>query len=144
MARTRLDWGLASRYADDPSRSPGLQLWRQFLRWQRSVNSLLAPLRITQSQFSILASASWLATRSDGGEVSQQDIADFAGMERMMVSQLVRRLERDGWLSRRPSHHDGRALSLHVTPKGEACLARALPLVEAHDAEFFGAETRTR
>lgn len=136
-----LDWSTASRYADDPSQSPGLQLWRQFLAWQRSVNALLQPLGITQPQFSILASVAWLAShRAEAeprGEVSQQAVADFTGMDRMLVSQIVRRLEAAGLVRRRPSAHDGRAFALSPTAKGSRCLTRALPLVEDHDVAFF-------
>ncbi|MGD8860068.1 MAG: MarR family transcriptional regulator [Myxococcales bacterium] len=137
-----LDWPSASLYAEDPARSPGLQLWREFLSWQRSLNSLLAPLGLTQPQFSILVSLGWLVAyppQEDGAaaEVTQQRVADFTGMDRMLVSQIVRRLESDGLVRRRSSQRDGRARRLTLTKKGERRLARALPIVEEHDLQFF-------
>lgn len=146
-SRTRkLDWARASRYSQDPSRSPGLQLWRQFLRWQRSINALLSPLGLTQPQFSLLAAAAWLDSEAEASgnhtEVSQQAVADFTGMDRMLVSQVVRRLEQAGLLTRTPSSLDGRVFSLSVTSKGVACLAKALPLVEEHDLTFFAGASK--
>lgn len=74
----------------------------------------------------------------DGGEITQQDVARFAEIDRMLVSQVVRRLADEGLVKRRSHSTDKRAWSLSLTKRGANRLAKALPLVEAADEEFFG------
>jgi DNA-binding MarR family transcriptional regulator len=130
----RIDWPTASRFAG-PQDSPGFLLWRRFHDWQRSVDHRLAPFDLTQLQFSVLAVAAWLAR--DGKPVIQQDIADLGKLDRMLVSQMVHRLEANGLLRRSPHGADRRAVSIALTKTGTALLTVTLPVVESHDAVFF-------
>ena len=125
----------AERLFGSPDSSPGFQFWKQFLVWQRALNARLAPHGITQPQFSILAVTGWL-TR-EGRPVSQQQIADLAGMDRMHVSHLVRRLVDQGQLQRQRTASDHRTWMISLTEHGRACLAITLPIVETFDAAFF-------
>ncbi|MEP6967168.1 MAG: MarR family transcriptional regulator [Pseudomonadota bacterium] len=131
---TRIDWPTASRFAG-PQDSPGFRLWRRFHEWQRSVNGALAPHCLTQLQFSVLAVAAWL-TR-EGGVVTQQAIADLGGLDRMLVSQVMRALETKGLVARKTNPADRRSLSITLTAAGARRLTLALPVVEAHDAAFL-------
>ena len=118
-----------------PSGSPGFRLWRQFLDWQRQLNALLKPLGLTQPQFAILAVCGWL-TR-DGEPITQNGIAHFTGMDRMHISQIVARLEKDGLLEKRIDPQDQRANLLSLSEQGRVQLRIAMPVVEAFDQEFF-------
>lgn len=118
-----------------PSGSPGFRLWRQFLDWQRQLNALLKPLGLTQPQFAILAVCGWL-TR-DGEQITQNGIAHFTGMDRMHISQIVARLEKDGLLEKRIDPQDQRANLLSLSEQGRVQLRIAMPVVEAFDQEFF-------
>ncbi len=72
--------------------SPGFLLWHATLRWQRAVAAALRPLGLTHVQFVLLAGGWWL---SQGDRwPSQRELADHAGTDRMMTSQVVRTLER--------------------------------------------------
>ncbi len=54
-----------------------------------------------------------------------------------MASQVLRRLEGDGYLTRRPDTSDSRARRLDLTDRGSEVLRGALTDVEAADAAFF-------
>lgn len=118
-----------------PSGSPGFRLWREFLDWQRQLNALLKPLGLTQPQFAILAACGWL-TR-DCQQITQHSIANFTGMDRMHISQIVSRLERDRLIEKRIDPQDQRANLLSLSKEGLAQLRIAMPVVEAFDTAFF-------
>jgi DNA-binding MarR family transcriptional regulator len=85
----------------------------------------------------LLASLWWLADHED--PPTQARLAEHAGTDPMMTSQVTRRLEARGLLERAPDPADGRARRLGLTPTGTALVARALSDVEATDEEFFAA-----
>ncbi|AHH95645.1 DNA-binding MarR family transcriptional regulator [Kutzneria viridogrisea] len=55
----------------------------------------------------------WLA-----GPLEAKRVAELSGMSRAAVSALVNTLERDGLVSRSRAEHDGRAVTLALTPGG--------------------------
>jgi len=129
-----IDWSRVSEHAG-PHASPGFRFWRDFMRWQRRLNELLRPLGLTQPQFAILATIGWLS--KENAEVEQQDLSDFLGLERMHVSQVVSRLERQGAISRRRSENDARANVIALTEEGVGLLSSSIPIVEDFDHSFF-------
>jgi DNA-binding MarR family transcriptional regulator len=137
MTAGRKLWQGLSQFSG-PQLSPGFNLWRDFMRWQRVLNTVLRPLELTQPQFAILAVVGWMTRESDG--VTQQDLVDFLGLDRMHISQVASRLESDGRLLRKGGQKDKRVKQLQLTAAGQALLAKAMPLVEAHDAAFFAAK----
>lgn len=76
----------------------------------------LAPYGLTAAQYSVLASLYGL-TRG-GDRPSQRELAEFAGLETMYLSKLVRVLERAGLVERTRSAADARALQLTPTEEG--------------------------
>jgi DNA-binding MarR family transcriptional regulator len=118
-----------------PGRSPGFLLWRVTLAWQRAMRAALAPHDLTHVQFVLLASTWWLADHEE--PPTQQRLADQAGTDPMMTSQVIRKLADRGLVNRTPDPHDARALRLVVTPEGRELLAAALRDVEQADAEYF-------
>ena len=129
---------------EGPEESPGYLLWRATLLWQRTVRDALAPHELTHVQFVILASAWWLAQH--GRRPTQKDIAAHAASDQMMASQVLRRLEANGLVSRVADPGDSRAMIVALTGDGRARLSAALPDVEAADEAFFSAlgEHRSR
>ena len=136
VSNERFDWS-ASRF-EGPHASPGFRLWQQHQAWQRMLNAALAPLGLTQPQFSVLAVIAWLG-REDA-DVTQADVCRFASLERMAVSQIARNLGRLGLVRRTPSSRDGRAVTLALTSTGRDVLASALPIVEDADWKFFATD----
>jgi DNA-binding MarR family transcriptional regulator len=124
-----------SRHAA-PEQSPGFLLWRVTLSWQRRMRAALAPHDLTHVQFVLLASLWWLSEHGDGPP-SQTGLAEQAGTDPMMTSQVLRKLAARGLLERRPDPADSRARRLVLTPAGAHLLTAALADVEAADAGYF-------
>jgi len=118
-----------------PSRSPGFLMWHATLRWQREIAAVLSPLDLTHVQFVLLASTWWL--NEHGVDPSQVALADYAGTDVKMTSQVVRSLEAKGLLERRVDRADARARRLRVTRRGARLAPRAIAIVEQVDVDFF-------
>lgn len=115
--------------------SPGFLLWHATMRWQRAMRAALAPHDLTHVQFVLLASAWWLGEQ--GEQPSQRRLAEHAGTDAMMTSQVVRALERAGLVERLRDPADARSVRVTVTPAGTTRLQGALADVEAADVAFF-------
>ncbi len=129
-----------SRY-QTAEQSPGYLLWKTFYAWQRQMRMHLDPLKITQVQYSILATLSYLS--SSGEPISQQAIANQLSMDKMMVSDVVKTLEKKKFLVRDKNPMDARASSLHLTSMARKILEKATPVVEDADEVFFGKLEKT-
>lgn len=125
-----------------PEESPGFLLWRVTLAWQRTMRAALAPHDLTHVQFVLLASTWWLGDRE--AAPTQQRLAEQAGTDPMMTSQVVRKLADRGLLTRDPDPADARARRLTLTAEGRALLTTALRDVERADTEFFARLGRDR
>jgi DNA-binding MarR family transcriptional regulator len=117
--------------------SPGFLLWHATMRWQRTMRAALAPHDLTHVQFVLLASAWWLGEQ--GEQPSQRRLAEHAGTDAMMTSQVVRALERAGLVERLRDPADSRSLLVTVTDAGRERIQGALRDVEAADGAFFAA-----
>jgi DNA-binding MarR family transcriptional regulator len=118
-----------------PESSPGFLLWQVTNGWQAAQRRTLEPFGLTHVQFVILA---WLTWAAPDHPVTQQEIADSTALDKMMTSQVLRTLERKGWVTRTSDPDDGRARRVSVHPEGRELAARANAAVEACDVEFFG------
>jgi DNA-binding MarR family transcriptional regulator len=128
----------ASRSRDslEPGSSPGFLLWRVTLRWQRLMAAALRPFGVTHVQFVLLASLWWLSdVRRESP--SQRRLAEFAGTDEMMTSQVVRALDARGLVDRAADPQDARARRLKVTARGAELARTAVAAVEAADRDFF-------
>jgi DNA-binding MarR family transcriptional regulator len=119
-----------------PAESPGFLLWHATLRWQRNIAQALVPLGLTHVQFVLLACTWWL--NQQGRHPSQVTLAEFAGTDVKMTSQVVRSLERKGLLERQIDPSDTRARRLRLTRRGARLAPRATAMVQQVDADFFG------
>jgi DNA-binding MarR family transcriptional regulator len=126
-----------SRY-EAPEQSPGFLLWRVTLSWQRAMRVALAPHGLTHVQFVLLASLWWLRDHASRPP-TQAQLAEHAGTDLMMTSQVLRKLEARGLLERSPDPDDSRARQLRLTPAGARLLGGALADVEAADQAYFAA-----
>ena len=124
--------------ADGAPLSPGFLLWHATLRWQRLIAAALKPLGLTHVQFVLLAVLWWFVTVR-GKRPSQRALAEQAGTDPMMTSQVLRALERKGLVVREPDPTDSRARRVGLTPGGRRLARNAIEVVEAADDEFFAA-----
>jgi DNA-binding MarR family transcriptional regulator len=121
--------------SSSPDDSPGFLLWRTTLRWQRVMAAALKPLGLTHVQFVLLVSLWWLDAQ--GARPSQRELAEHAGTDVMMTSQVLRALEAKGLLVRDADAQDARRRRLAVTAQGAALARESVAVVEAADREFF-------
>jgi MarR family transcriptional regulator, organic hydroperoxide resistance regulator len=101
----------------------GYLVWHLSIRWRVAVDRALSPLGMTHAHYSLMASL-YALTRS-GGRPSQRELAEFAGLEVVYVSKLVRVLEDSGLLRRRDHPGDPRAFELTLTAQGANLVERA-------------------
>ena len=125
-----------------PEASPGFLMWRAALAWQRDIAAALEPVGLTHSQFVLLACTQWLEEHGDGAR--QVVVATQAGMDVKTTSQVLRRLERAGLVSRQPDPKDARARIVTMTTAGRDVGARATRLVEDADEVYFAAVPHLR
>ncbi|WP_427132924.1 MarR family winged helix-turn-helix transcriptional regulator [Pseudarthrobacter sp. S9] len=124
---------LHSEYADADD-SPGLMLWRVTNAWQAAQRAALQPFGLTHVQFVLLASLTWLQAEQP---ITQRAIADHAGTDPMMTSQVLRALELKGLIKRSSHPTDSRARALFVTGRGAELANAAVLAVEETDRSFF-------
>ena len=120
---------------DKPEHSPGYLLWQVTNHWQRLQREALVKVGLTHVQFVLLTCTSWLENHKE--KVTQVRLATQAGTDRMMTSQVVRTLEKNGLISRQKDPEDSRAILLSTTPEGKILVGKALQIVEEVDRKFF-------
>lgn len=104
-------------------------------QWQTLLRDALVPLQLTTAQYRLLLAAAWLTARQ--ADVRQSEIAMHASADAVMTSEVLRTLERRGFIQRGPHPTDRRARAIVVTAEGGALADRAARLVDATEARFF-------
>lgn len=118
-----------------PEDSLGYLLWQTSMQWQKNMNRALKELKLTHTQFVILAALGWLL--KEGEEVTQKEIAAHSNTDRMMVSKILRNLQKNELIERREHSTDTRAKCVSLTVAGKKKLQRALKIVQDTDNAFF-------
>ncbi|WP_342553387.1 MarR family transcriptional regulator [Paenibacillus sp. FSL R7-0652] len=127
----------SSRYTN-PQDSPGYLLWQVTTMWQKEVRRVLEPLNLTQPQFILLHTCLWLNERDvEGKGVTQVQIAQFANVDVNVTSQVLRALEKRGYITRARHQTDTRANIITTTPEGTKLAIEGMNLVEESDKNFF-------
>jgi DNA-binding MarR family transcriptional regulator len=117
-----------------PLASPGYRLHLAALAWRRELGMRLRPLGLTPTQFDAIAAVSFLGRQA---EPTQQQIADFSGLDRMMLSKVLATLEGRGLIERKPDAADGRMKRLAITASGRPVVDAATAIARQVDAELF-------
>ena len=120
---------------DDSEKSVGLVFWRVSVLWQRKIREALNKIGITHTQFVILATIQELSENDI--TATQKEISDFSSIDVMTVSSVLRLLEKNGYITRRPHSKDTRANVIIITSKGTETVHAAVPAVENVDDDFF-------
>ncbi|MEV0716639.1 MarR family transcriptional regulator [Asanoa sp. NPDC050611] len=117
----------------DDDTATGRLLWHVTLRWRAAVDRAVAPLGLTHAQYSLIASLYGLTRR--GGQPTQRELAEFAELEPIYVSKLVRALADSGLVTRTAHPTDARAVQLGLTEQGLQVTQAAIGVVHAlqHD-----------
>lgn len=102
------------------------------------MRAALAGHGLTHVQFVLLASLWWLQEHGSGAP-TQAGLAEHAGTEEMMTSQVLRKLDARNLVDRHADPDDSRAMQVTLTDAGRTLLRAALADVEAADEAYFGA-----
>lgn len=129
-----LAWKKASRF-DGPEDSPGFLLWKASTKWRRHVEAALLQVGLTPTQFVLLAGIGWLT--QDNKKATQVELARHCELDIAMTSQILRMMERKGYVVRIREEGNDRAKYPRLTPEGVQLVELAMPLVESADAKFF-------
>lgn len=122
----------------EPELSPGFLLWKVSSQWRWLVETELAKIGITYQQFILLTHLSRSTSNNTSG-ITQINLARHCGTDITMTSQVLRSLERKGYVKRYHSKNDARSKFSRVTKQGVALIKQAIPIVEAVDTQFFDA-----
>ena len=125
-----------------PLASPGFWLQRAAQAYLRELDSRLRPLELTHTQFQLLAAASWLGR--DGDQPTQQQVADFAGADRMMTSKVLAALEGRRLLVRSLDEQDARVRRVAVTDSARDLVRQATRIARDVDAALMGTDATLR
>jgi MarR family transcriptional regulator, temperature-dependent positive regulator of motility len=71
--------------------------------------------------------------------LSQAAIVVRTGIDRSTLSDVVRRLQRKGWMQRRRTREDARAYAVTLTESGQNLLRKATPLMLKADKQILAA-----
>lgn len=121
---------------EGPEQSPGFLLWQVSTRWRREIEAALATLNLTHPQFVLLASLGWLTRHQE--DVTQVELARHCRTDINMTSQVLRSLEKKGYIERHRREGDERSKLPRLTGTGAKLVEKAIPLVESVDDDFFG------
>lgn len=133
MEKNQMPFGI--KYIEDNS---GFLLWQITSLWQQEQKKILQnEYNISHSQYVILASTYWLTLNDE--EVTQIKLSHHTKMEPMTVSQILKGLQKIGYISRRAHSEDTRAKSVFLTAEGKELMKDAIKSIESIDAKFFSA-----
>ena len=122
-------------FYNDKDDSIGFNLWQVYNIWHRRITQELNSVGLTHIQFVLLSVSQWLNEKEE--EVTQVQIAQFAKIDTMMTSTVLRTLEGKNLIIRKNHKKDTRAKCVEVLDEGKEKLVEALKIVENVDREFF-------
>lgn len=131
-----MKWDKISQF-EGPEESPGFLLWQVSTKWRRLLEAALKQIGLTHPQFVLLASLGWLNSKES--RVSQVELARHCRLDVAMTSQVLRALEKRGYIAREQKEGNERSRFPVVTKAGAKLIEQAIPLVEAIDKQFFAA-----
>lgn len=112
-------------------RTTGSLVWHLAMKWRGEVDRAIIHLGLTHAEYSVLASLHALV--SNGSAPTQRELADYAGLQAIYISKLVRSLEADGHISRNADVVDTRAYRLALTEAGHNTITAARDIVRELD-----------
>ena len=122
---------------DQHTEDIGYVMWRVTNNWQKLMKAELQEVDLTHVQFALLRSCHALNERQSASGVTQIQIALNSGMDPMMASEVLRTLEKKGYINRVPHPQDTRAKLISLTGPGEAVMERANEIAIKADQMFF-------
>ena len=122
---------------EKPEDSPGFLLWQTTVIWQRRIKKALEAYDLSHSQFVMMAILLWFNENPTGITPNQVLLVKQSKLDKMTVSQALKKLATEGLIERHEHQEDTRAKSVALTKKGKKLASKLVPIIEAIDAEFF-------
>lgn len=98
--------------------------WRAYLRGsrllERALGEDLAPFGIQLAEYELVS----MLSEAPGQRMRMSQLADRIVQSRSRVTHTAARLERRGWVRRRPAPGDGRGVEIELTDSGREVLGR--------------------
>jgi DNA-binding MarR family transcriptional regulator len=124
-----------SPHKNDADASVGLLFICAYNKWHTRIKKELREIGITHPQFVVMTTLAYLTQNSEF--ISQARVAAMADMDEMSVSQIVRTLNKSGFLTRSDNPTDTHSYAMDLTEKGRAAVKTALPIIEGINVYFF-------
>ncbi len=115
--------------------SPGGYLMMVAQKWERAVDNVLDGFDTTCTQIELLSCLEKLM--KEGNPVTQKDIAEYLRRDKNTVSEVMRSMEKKGYITRSVSENDMRAKYILLTDKGYDLLEKAVREMVRMDERFF-------
>jgi DNA-binding MarR family transcriptional regulator len=122
---------------DEHAEDIGYIMWKVTNNWQKMMKAELQEVDLTHVQFALLRSCHALNERHSTYGVTQIQIAQNSDIDPMMASEVLRTLEKKGYVNRLPHPQDTRAKLISLTASGEAIMERARQIAKRADQRFF-------
>lgn len=100
--------------------------------WRARLDQRLKPMGLSQVQWRVL-----LLLARVRETMVQRELAERIGVEGPTLVQLLDRMARRGWIVRKPSSHDRRCKTVHLTPKARRVVRDIRRVTQAFRAELF-------
>lgn len=111
----------------------GFNVYRVALLFRGELMRGLADYEMTPEQWQVMQ-ALW----STDEDLTQTDVAHLTLKDKHTVSRILKRLERDGWITRRPDPSDARAYLVEPTKRAWALRDEVPQRLNAHFADILG------
>ena len=129
-------------YDRKPANDSGYLLWQISNLWQRVINDILASHEITHVQYLLLATIVWM--QKNKMTITQNSLALQSQSHKMMVSKVLRSLEKNGYVTRITNQEDSRYKFIQLTDKGYNKYVEVRKVFKKEDAKFFEKIERNR
>ncbi len=104
-------------------------------KWERAVDHVLDGFDTTCTQVELLSCI--VELMKEGNPVTQKDIAEFLDRDKNTVSEVMRLLEKKGYITRTVSESDLRAKYIRLTDKGYDLLEKSVREMVRMNERFF-------
>jgi len=123
-------------FSGTPDESFGYLLARIYALRSKKMNAALASLGINYVNYHLLAALYWLQLQ--GGKVNQMVLINTTKLDKSVVSNVITKMAKAGFIDRTEDANDTRAKLLTLTKKGEELTEKAVNIVTRIDKEFIG------
>ena len=129
------EWKLILPLFKKLQESPSFYMKQVMQKYEKNLSDILVDFELTPTQMELLTGLAVLM--KEGTPINQNDVAIFVNRDKNTVSEVLRTLEKKGYIARFKSSSDKRAKSLVITDNGLSIIENAINDVLVLDDQFF-------